>query len=275
MDLSRFTQSFKKLCFPIYVLFFLRFLFVLPLVKTVFKINPYPTMLHIENLFIILSCTLLFFTIVLLMVNFKEGRIHFVVLATFLASLLFWIALNTQIIKVSPTAFKEINLLCGMLVTPLIMLLLVYFSSSNRLSSILKGSSALFLVLNTFVGYSFSDRLILHFGIILLELIFIILIGLYFCKQSLNIKLTPKFNFAKSLLLGTILFGNLCLLLILGLVQYLKIYFQEEVYLNFFILINLVTFCIFIANVIILLSRSYHYPEQTRIGIYEEEINFL
>lgn len=232
-------------------------------------------MLHIENLFLVLSCTLLFFTIVLLMVNFKEGRFHFVVLSVFLANVLVWIALNAQIIKVSPTAFKEINLLCGMLVTPLTMLFLVYFSSSNRLSSILKGSSALFLVLNTFVGYSFSDRLILHFGIILLELIFIILIGLYFCKQSLNIKLTPKFNFAKSLLLGTILFGNLCLLLILGLVQYLKIYFQEEVYLNFFILINLVTFCIFIANVIILLSRSYHTPEQKRIGIYEEEINFL
>lgn len=232
-------------------------------------------MLHIENLFIILTCTLLFFTIVLLMVNFKEGRIHFVVLATFLASLLVWITLNTQIIKVSPTAFKEINLVCGMLVTPLIMLFLVYFSSSKRLSSLLKGLSALFLVLNMLIGYSYSDGLIHHFGIILLELIFTILIGFYFCKQSLNIKLTPKFNFAKSLLLGTILFGNLCLLLILGLVYYLKIYFQEEVYLNFFILINLVTFCIFIANVIILLSRSYHYPEQTRIGIYEEEINFL
>lgn len=262
---------FSYICF-----IFFAFSICLALVKTVLKINPYPTMLHIENLFPVLSCTLLFFTIVLLMVNFKEGRFHFVVLAAFLAILLVWIAVNTQIIKVSPTAFKDINLVCGMLVTPLIMLFLVYFSSSNRLSSILKGVSALFLVLNIVIGYnSFNDGLIHHFGIILSELIFTILIGIHFCKQSLNIKLNPKFNFAKSLLLGTILFGNLCLLLILGLVHYLKIYFQEEVYLNFFILINLVTFCVFIANVIILLSRSFHAPEQTRIGIYEEEINYL
>jgi hypothetical protein len=162
-----------------------------------------------------------------------------------------------------------------MLITPLIMLFLVYFSSSNRLTSILKGLSALFLVLNMFIGYSYNDGLIHHFGVIIFELIFSIFIGFYFCKQSLNIKLTPKFNFAKSLLLGTILFGNLCLLLILGLVHYLKIYFQEEVYLNFFILINLVTFCVFIANIIILMGNSFHTPKQKRIGIYEEEINFL
>lgn len=232
-------------------------------------------MLLIENLFPVLSCTMLLFTILLMMINFKEGRQHFVVLSAFLANLLVWVALNTQLIKVSAMAFKEINLICGILITPLIMLFLVYFSNSNRLSSLIKCLSALFLLLNVLIGYSFGDGLMHHFGIIFIELILTIITAIYFCNQSLNIKLNLKFNFAKSLLVGTILFGTLCLLLILGLVFYLEIYFQEEVYLIFFILINLVTLFVFTANIIFIFKRSIQLPEQSKIGIYEEEINYL
>ena len=232
-------------------------------------------MLHIENLFPVLSCMLLLFTIVLLMINFKEGRQHFVVLSAFLVNLLVWIVLNTQIIKVSVMAIKEINLICGILITPLIMLFLVYFSNSNRLSTLIKCLSAFFLLLNLVIGYSIGDGLMHHFGIIFVELILTIITAIYFCNQLLNIKLSLKFNFAKSLLVGTILFGTLCLLLILGLVFYLEIYFQEEVYLIFFILINLVTIFVFTANIILIFKRSILLPEHSKIGIYEEEINYL
>ena len=132
-----------------------------------------------------------------------------------------------------------------------------------------------FLGINIWIGTSFTGGLMHHFKIILIQFLFPIGICFHFCSKELDINATTKINLAKIIFLGSIIFANLCLLMILGLVNFLKIYFQEEVYFIFFLLINLVAMAIVGANVILMYRIHYKKPEETRIGIYEEEIAYL
>jgi uncharacterized membrane protein len=212
---------------------------------------------------------------VLLMLNIKEGKWFFIPPIVLLGELLIWTAFMTQLSKVSPEAIFKINLVCCISLSPLTMLFLTYFSKNKLLNTALVTSSLFFLLVNIWIGTSFTGGLMHHFKIILIQLLIPIGICLHFCSKEFDINTTRKINLSKIIFLGTILFSYLCFLMILGLVNFLKIYFQEEVYFIFFLLINLVAIAMVIANIILIYRKHYKKTEETRIGIYEEEIAYL
>lgn len=192
-----------------------------------------------------------------------------------MGELLIWTAYITKLSKASPEAIFTINLICCISLAPLTTLFLTYFSNNKLFKIVLVLVSFLFLGVNIWIGTSFTGGLMHHFKIILIQLLIPIGICFHFCSKELDINATRKINLAKIIFIGSIIFANLCLLMILGLVNFLKIYFQEEVYFIFFLLINLVAMAIVSANVILMYRKHYKKPEETRIGIYEEEIAYL
>jgi hypothetical protein len=192
-----------------------------------------------------------------------------------LVELLIWTAFMTQLSKVSADAIFKINLICCITLTPFTILFLSYFSKNKMFIILLVLLSIIFLSINIWIGISFKGGLMHHFKIILIQLLIPIGICLYYFSKELDINTSIKINLAKIIFIGTILFAYLCFLMILGLVNFLKIYFQEEVYFIFILLINLVAIAIVSANIILMYRKHYKKTEETRIGIYEEEIAYL
>jgi hypothetical protein len=192
-----------------------------------------------------------------------------------LVELLIWTAFMTQLSKVSADAIFKINLICCITLTPFTILFLSYFSKNKMFIISLVLLSIIFLSINIWIGISFKGGLMHHFKIILIQLLIPIGICLHYFSKELDINASIKINLAKIIFIGTILFAYLCFLMILGLVNFLKIYFQEEVYFIFILLINLVAIAIVSANIILMYRKHYKKTEETRIGIYEEEIAYL
>jgi len=232
-------------------------------------------MILLNNYFSLFSCFILLLAIILLVLNFKEGNLFFVPPILLLVELLIWTAFMTQLSKVSADAIFKINLICCITLTPFTILFLSYFSKNKMFIILLVLLSIIFLSINIWIGISFKGGLMHHFKIILIQLLIPIGICLYYFSKELDINTSIKINLAKIIFIGTILFAYLCFLMILGLVNFLKIYFQEEVYFIFILLINLVAIAIVSANIILMYRKHYKKTEETRIGIYEEEIAYL
>jgi len=232
-------------------------------------------MILLNNYFSLFSCFILLLAIILLVLNFKEGNLFFVPPILLLVELLIWTAFMTQLSKVSADAIFKINLICCITLTPFTILFLSYFSKNKMFIILLVLLSISFLSINIWIGISFKGGLMHHFKIILIQLLIPIGICLYYFSKELDINTSIKINLAKIIFIGTILFAYLCFLMILGLVNFLKIYFQEEVYFIFILLINLVAIAIVSANIILMYRKHYKKTEETRIGIYEEEIAYL
>lgn len=232
-------------------------------------------MILLNNYFSLFSCFILLLAIVLLVLNFKEGNLFFVPPILLLVELLIWTAFMTQLSKVSADAIFKINLICCISLTPFTILFLSYFSKNKMFIIILVLLSIIFLSINIWIGMSFKGGLMHHFKIILIQLLIPIGICLYYFSKEFDINTTRKINLAKIIFIGTILFAYLCFLMILGLVNFLKIYFQEEVYFIFILLINLVAIAIVSANIILMYRKHYKKNEDAKIGIYEEEIAYL
>jgi hypothetical protein len=232
-------------------------------------------MILLNNYFSLFSCFILLLAIILLVLNIKEGKLFFLPPILLLLELLVWTAFTTQLSKVSNEAIFQVNLICCITLTPLTILFLTYFSKNNLFNIILVIISILFLSINIWIGISFKGGLMHHFKIIFIQLLLPIGICLHFCSKEFDINTTRKINLSKIIFLGTILFSYLCFLMILGLVNFLKIYFLEEVYIIFFLLINLVGISIVCANIILMYRKHYKKTNETRIGIYEEEIAYL
>jgi hypothetical protein len=232
-------------------------------------------MILLNNYFSLFSCFILLLAIILLVLNFKEGNLFFVPPILLLVELLIWTAFMTQLSKVSADAIFKINLICCISLTPFTILFLSYFSKNKMFIISLVLLSIIFLSINIWIGISFKGGLMNHFKIILIQLLIPIGICLHYLSKELDINTSRKINLAKIIFIGTILFAYLCFLMILGLVNFLKIYFQEEVYFIFILLINLVAIAIVSANIILMYRKHYKKTEETRIGIYEEEIAYL
>jgi len=232
-------------------------------------------MILLNNYFSLFSCFILLLAIILLVLNFKEGNLFFVPPILLLVELLIWTAFMTQLSKVSADAIFKINLICCITLTPFTILFLSYFSKNKMFIILLVLLSIIFLSINIWIGISFKGGLMHHFKIILIQLLIPIGICLHYFSKELDINTSRKINLAKIIFIGTILFAYLCFLMILGLVNFLKIYFQEEVYFIFILLINLVAIAIVSANIILMYRKHYKKTEETRIGIYEEEIAYL
>ena len=232
-------------------------------------------MILLNNYFSLFSCFILLLAIILLVLNFKEGNLFFVPPILLLVELLIWTAFMTQLSKVSADAIFKINLICCISLTPFTILFLSYFSKNKMFIISLVLLSIIFLSINIWIGISFKGGLMHHFKIILIQLLIPIGIFLHYLSKELDINTSRKINLAKIIFIGTILFAYLCFLMILGLVNFLKIYFQEEVYFIFILLINLVAIAIVSANIILMYRKHYKKTEETRIGIYEEEIAYL
>jgi hypothetical protein len=232
-------------------------------------------MILLNNYFSLFSCFILLLAIILLVLNFKEGNLFFVPPILLLVELLIWTAFMTQLSKVSADAIFKINLICCISLTPFTILFLSYFSKNKMFIISLVLLSIIFLSINIWIGISFKGGLMHHFKIILIQLLIPIGICLHYLSKELDINTSRKINLAKIIFIGTILFAYLCFLMILGLVNFLKIYFQEEVYFIFILLINLVAIAIVSANIILMYRKHYKKTEETRIGIYEEEIAYL
>lgn len=232
-------------------------------------------MILLNNYFSLFSCFILLLAIVLLVLNFKEGNLFFVPPILLLVELLIWTAFMTQLSKVSADAIFKINLICCISLTPFTILFLSYFSKNKMFIISLVLLSIIFLSINIWIGISFKGGLMHHFKIILIQLLIPIGICLHYFSKELDINTSRKINLAKIIFIGTILFAYLCFLMILGLVNFLKIYFQEEVYFIFILLINLVAIAIVSANIILMYRKHYKKTEETKIGIYEEEIAYL
>jgi hypothetical protein len=232
-------------------------------------------MILLNNYFSLFSCFILLLAIILLVLNFKEGNLFFVPPILLLVELLIWTAFMTQLSKVSADAIFKINLICCISLTPFTILFLSYFSKNKMFIISLVLLSIIFLSINIWIGISFKGGLMHHFKIILIQLLIPIGICLHYFSKELDINTSRKINLAKIIFIGTILFAYLCFLMILGLVNFLKIYFQEEVYFIFILLINLVAIAIVSANIILMYRKHYKKTEETRIGIYEEEIAYL
>jgi hypothetical protein len=193
----------------------------------------------------VLSLSLLVFAILLLLLNFKEGRYSFLALAFNLAQIVFLDLVSTKLIQLGELSTFYIGTLNNLLDAPLTLVFLLYFSKSERINKLIYIS----------IGSLLAYDLVLYFtmGLTNRFLTFVIGPGLfvvtgfafYFFVDQLKAAMYHRKEVGKAFISGGLVFTYACFLFI-----YMMFYVLQSDHLKDIYMIYHITFIVLAVSLI-------------------------
>ena len=221
------------------------------------------------------SCFLLLLTIVLLLINFKEGRYHFLALAFYLSQITFLNLDSSNAIRI-PDSIREVVVFChSVLELPMMLVFFLYFAKEKRMRKLIFYIIGAFLVFDMVMyfikGMTPSLTIIIGPGLMIITAF-----GFYLFVDSLKLAISKRKKTGKAFLTGASVFAYLCFTLI-----YILYYIMESEYVNDIYAIYYSTYIIFtvflIIGLLLIISGKRHAEKLKKMpakkGIRKEDEN--
>jgi len=163
-----------------------------------------------ENILATGSITLLFFTVILLLINYKEGRYSFLALAFYLFQILFINIISKGLIPTPPKVETYLVYCHNLLDAPLMLLCLIYFTQTN------KGKRILFYLAGGFILFEFIVFLFtgLHDNLLTIiigpGLFLNTAFSFYFFFKHVKSSFTKRKDMGKAFISGGLAFAYMC-----------------------------------------------------------------
>ena len=215
------------------------------------------------------SILLLFVTIVLLLINYKEGRLYFLALAFYLAQIVFLNMLSTKIITVSPGSRYYFGIWNNLLDLPLMLMFFQYFAKDDKTRKLLlyiTGAYIIFdLVIYLVMGMTIPSLTI----IIGPGLLIVTAFSFYFFVEYLKKAIMKRKETGRAFLSGAIVFAYLCFTLIYILFYLMKSNYVSDIYTIYYITFIIFSTCLITGLLLIMASKR---PSKAKIQETKKEI---
>lgn len=190
------------------------------------------------------SSLLLVVTIILLLVNVKEGKHYFLALAFYLAQIVFLNMLSTNLIAV-PDRFRfYFGIWNNLLDLPLMMLFLQYFAKDQKARKWLMYITGAYILFDLIV-YLIMGMTIPSLTIIIGPgLAIVTAISFYFFVDRLKLAIASHCETGKAFLTGAIVFAYLCFTLIYILFYLMKSTYISDIYAIYYITFIILSGCL-------------------------------
>jgi hypothetical protein len=201
------------------------------------------------------SIMLLFIAIVLLLVNFKEGKYYFLALAFYLAQIIFLNMLSAKFLTVSPHLKYYAGIWNNLLDLPFMLLFFQYFTKDRKTSRLLRNITVIYIVFEIVV-YLFLG-LTLDFLTIIIGpgLLIVTGFGFYFFVEHLKTAITDHKDTGKAFMSGAIVFTYLCFTLIYILYYVMKSDYIMDIYKIYYITFIIFSTCLITGLLLITPSK--------------------
>ena len=172
--------------------------------------NPIEKMRHWENIFATCSISMLFITVTLLLVNYKEGRYSFLALAFYLFQIFIINLIATRVIPAPQKTEVYLVFIHNLLDAPLMLLTFVYFTHS------VKARKILFYLIGGFIAFEFIVFLFtgLHDQLLTViigpGLIMLTALSCYFFFKFVKSSFTKRKDMGKAFISGGLVFAYAC-----------------------------------------------------------------
>lgn len=202
------------------------------------------------------SCMLMFITIVLLLVNFREGRYYFLALAFYLAQVIFLNMLSAKFITVSPLLRYYLGSWNNILDLPVMLLFFQYFTKDKKMNKLLRNITIIYIAFELI--FYFLLKLTLTYLTIIIGPGLVIVTGFsfYFFVDHLKTAIIKRKETGKAFMSGAIVFTYLCFTLIYVLYYLIKSDYIMDIYKIYYVTFIIFSTCLITGLLLITASKS-------------------
>ncbi len=210
------------------------------------------------------SSILLVVAIILLLLNFKEGKYYFLALAFYLAQIVFLNMLSTNFITVPGNFRYYFGIWNNLLDLPLMLLFLQYFATDQ------KARKGLLYITGAYIVFDLVIYLIMGMTIPSLTIIIgpglgiVTAISFYLFVDRLKLAISRRGETGKAFLTGAIVFAYLCFTLIYILFYLMKSTYISDIYAIYYITFIILSACLITGLLHIMLGKKQK-PKNTPI----------
>jgi hypothetical protein len=201
------------------------------------------------------SSMLLFVTILLLLLNYKEGKFYFLALAFYLLQIMFLNMVSAKILHISPEFQYTFGVWNNLMDLPLMLLFLQYFSKDKKTTKLIWYISGLYilfdLVIYLIMGMTNTSLTI----IIGPGLLIVTGFSFYFFVDQLKTAIITHKETGKAFMTGAIVFAYLCFNLIYIMFYLMKSSHTRDIYTIYYITFITFSLCLIIGIVLIMISK--------------------
>ena len=208
-----------------------------------------------DAIFGAVSSLLLFVTIILLLINYKEGRYYFLALSFYLAQIVFLNLLSAGYITISPYARYYTGIWNNLLDLPLMLLFFQYFSRDEKTKKLLLYITAAYTVFDLVIFLSMGMNILSLTVMIGPGLLIVTVFGFYFFVDHLKTAIIKRQDTGKAFMSGAIVFAYLCFTLIYILFYLMKSDYVRDIYMIYYITFIIFSICLITGLLIILRSK--------------------
>jgi hypothetical protein len=186
------------------------------------------------------SIVLMLISIVLLLINFKEGRFYFLALAFYLSQVTFLNLDSTRVFIIPDSVRGNIVFFHSFLELPTLLIFFLYFAKDQMMRKLI------FYIIGAYIVFDLVICLVLGLTDTTLTVIIgpgLVLItgfGFYFFVEHLKLAISKRMETGKAFLTGATVFAYLCFTLI-----YILYYLMQSQYINDIYAIYYSTYIIF------------------------------
>ena len=227
-----------------------------------------------ENILGVISSFLLFVTIILLLLNYKEGKYYFLAFAFYLVQIMFLNMLSAKIINVSPGTRSVLGILNNLLDLPLMMIFLQYFVKDDKMKKIFWYIAGLYLLFDLILYFLMGWTITWLTTIIGPGLLIVTAISFYFFVDQLKTAILSRRETGKAFLTGAIVFAYLCFTLIYIMFYLLKSKYISDIYAIYYITFIIFSLCLIIGIYLIMQSRRKKTTDKMQLAKREDENSF-
>jgi hypothetical protein len=215
------------------------------------------------------SILLLFVTIVLLIINYKEGRYYFLALAFYLAQIVFLNLLSAEFITISPISRYYVGIWNNLLDLPLMLIFFQYFAKDAKTRKLLVYITGIFIAFDLVTYLSLGMNITSLTIMIGPGLLIVTAFSFYFFVEHLKTAIMKRKETGRAFLSGAIVFAYLCFTLI-----YILFYLMKSKYVNDIYTIYYTTFIIFSTCLItgLLMIMASKRPSKSKVMETKKEI---
>lgn len=221
------------------------------------------------------SSLLLFVTIVLLLINFKEGKYYFLALAFYLAQIIFLNMLSAKFITISPALRYYTGIWNNILDLPLMLLFFQYFAKDNKTRKLLLYISVAYMLFDLVTFLTMGMNIPSLTVIIGPGLLIVTAFGFYFFVDHLKTAIVKRKETGRAFMSGAIVFAYLCFTLIYILFYLMKSDYIRDIYKIYYTTFIIFSTCLITGLLLIMASRNAKKPAliNTKKEIGKEDEN--
>lgn len=215
------------------------------------------------------SILLLFITIVLLLINYKEGKFYFLALAFYLAQIVFLNMLSAKIITVSPGIRYYVGIWNNLLDLPLMLMFFQYFAKDDKTRKLLLYITGAYIIFDLVIYLGMGMTIPSLTIIIGPGLLIVTAFSFYFFVEHLKQAIMKRKETGRAFLSGAIVFAYLCFTLIYILFYLMKSNYVSDIYTIYYITFIIFSTCLITGLLLIMASKR---PSKAKIVETKKEI---